>query len=57
MYHQRMYHAWRSDEQLIDDSLKRAFGKPPKIDKKFQDLLDKLEQSSGRQDGEENKET
>ena len=54
MYHQRHHPAWRTDEQLIDESLNRAFGKPPKIDERFQELLDKLNESSGRQDDGEN---
>ena len=50
MYDSYEDQAWRTDEQLIDDALKRVFGKPPKMDGKFDALLDKLNESSGRQD-------
>lgn len=44
--------AWRTEEQLIEDSLKRVFGTPPKDDERFERLLNKLSDASGRRDCE-----
>lgn len=52
MYDNYDHEAWRTDEQLMDESLKRVFGIAPKTDAKFEALLDKLKEVAGRQDDE-----
>ncbi len=50
MYYRKEQHAWRTDEQLIDEMLCRAFRETPAEDDRFTSLLKKISAASGRQD-------
>ena len=52
MYMRQKYRQRKSDEDLLDDALRHAVGKPPSAgDARFRDLLDRLRQGEKGSEG------